>query len=362
MKVSSRQLFWLMWMFDVGMALLLTIGPTIEAAKQDAWISVCIATLGGIAIAWVSVKIGLVHPDKSFVEIIEFLLGKWTGKLVMFLYLIVWVSVTGIILREFGDFVHVALFDRTPLWVILLTFECLMVYAVLHSGLEGIARMAELLGPIAVLALVVAILMSLGNVKYQFVLPVYVDSGLQNIIKGTLPTLSFVGESIVIMMLVVFVRDKENITSNTLKAVSLAGACILVAVVFNVFMFGPNLPSRMVYPSFEFTRFISMMEFIQNIDSIFVVIWLMSFFVKLSLYLFISSYGMSQWLGFTKYTHVVWFLSVVIFAIALFPSFTWVKTVYLNSIWIPYVLPINMVGIPILLWVIHFIKQRAKNY
>lgn len=361
MNISSRQLFWLIWTFDVGMSLLLTTAPTIQIAKQDAWISVSIAAMGGLAITWVALSINLSLPNKTLVEIAESLLGKWLGKLLILLYLVMWISVTGIILREFADFVHVALFDKTPLWVILVTFLGLMVYVVIHSGLEGIARISEMLGPIVVITIIVAILMSLGQLKFRLMLPIYEDTGWQKILQGSVPSLSFFCESIVVMMLVPFVRERERVKSRTLKAVFLASFFVAISALLNVFMWGPNLPGSMVYPSYEFTRFISMLEFIQNIDVIFVIVWMFSFFIKLTIYMFVSSYGVSQWIGIKQWKSVVWSISVVVFAIALFPSFIWIKTIYLKNFWIPYVLPINMVGIPILLWVINLVKQKASK-
>lgn len=38
MTLSGRQVFWLMFTFELGDMYILTISPTIQDAKQDAWI------------------------------------------------------------------------------------------------------------------------------------------------------------------------------------------------------------------------------------------------------------------------------------------------------------------------------------
>lgn len=52
MKISGRQIFWMMFTFEVGQSLLLVIPATIRTAKQDAWISLFIAGCVGIALTF----------------------------------------------------------------------------------------------------------------------------------------------------------------------------------------------------------------------------------------------------------------------------------------------------------------------
>ena len=52
MKISGRQIFWMMFTFEVGQSLLLVIPATIRTVKQDAWISILIAGVIGVALTF----------------------------------------------------------------------------------------------------------------------------------------------------------------------------------------------------------------------------------------------------------------------------------------------------------------------
>ena len=109
-------------------------------------------------------------------------------------------------------------------------------------------------------------------------------------------------------------------------------------------------------------RFVSVMEFIQNIDAVIVILWILSVFIKLSLYLFITSYGTAQWLGVKDWRKLIWFVSPIVFVLSLLPANIDVASVeYPAKFWRPYILPINMVGIPILLWIVAAIRQKRTN-
>ncbi len=43
MKVSGIQVFWMITIMDIGMTLLMTFTPGLQAAKQDAWVSMLVA-------------------------------------------------------------------------------------------------------------------------------------------------------------------------------------------------------------------------------------------------------------------------------------------------------------------------------
>ncbi|GMA60495.1 GerAB/ArcD/ProY family transporter [Alicyclobacillus fastidiosus] len=142
--------------------------------------------------------------------------------------------------------------------------------------------------------------------------------------------------------------------------VATAAVLAFLATLAVILTFGPELASRMWYPFFSMTRFISIMEFIQNVDSIFVIVWFTSMFIKLSVYVFVASYGTAQWLSITNWRKVLWVVAPVGFitAIAIKNVQVDVSEYYMKMFWIPFVLPINMIGIPVLLLIIGVLRNR----
>ncbi|MFB5192380.1 GerAB/ArcD/ProY family transporter [Alicyclobacillus fastidiosus] len=358
MKISSVQIFWMMASMEIGMTVLLSMSPSIGDAKQDAWISMLIATSAVLLIVFIATKLSLLYPNQTLIQFSQIILGKWLGKIIVIPFFVMWYTVTGIILRQSSDFLHLALFRRTPLWAIILLALILMVYATYLGGIEGIGRCSEFLGPVIIIALTVVLVLSVKNMHWTRILPVYHDSGGAAILKGAISPFSFLGESVMITMLVGFMSKPQEALSRAMWGVGLACVFLIGTTLGVILTFG-SLAAKMWYPFFDMVRYVSVMEFIQNIDAVIVVVWLCSVFIKLSLYTFIASYGTAQWLGVTNWRKLIWFVSLIVFILALVPANADVSSIdYPTKFWVPYVVPINMVGIPLLLLTVGTIRKK----
>lgn len=124
---------------------------------------------------------------------------------------------------------------------------------------------------------------------------------------------------------------------------------------------GSNLLSKMWYPFFEMTRQISLFLFIENLDAIAVMIWISSVFIKLAIYMFITCYGTAQFLKIKNW-RMFWFVAPFVTILAIIPQNVVESTThYLLNYWVPIVLPINMIGLPLLLLIVGKIQLRRKR-
>lgn len=361
MKISSSQIFWILASFEIGMTLLLTIPPSLTYAKQDAWISFLAAAAAASAITYASLKLSLLYPDQTFVEFIPAIVGKWPGKLVVALYLLVWYSVIGNILREASDFFSILLLRRTPVIVVILLIIVTIVYVTYNGGIEAIGRTSEIVGPIIYITVGMVFLLSYMNIDTKRVLPVFADSGITGILQGAIPPFGFLGESVVLMMLVPFVKDRGKLISRAIGAVLFASVFLTLAVLICILVFGPDFSSKLWYPFFEVARYISLMEFIQNMELFVVIIWFLSVFIKLSTYLFAVSYGTAQLLGIPSWRLLIWPITLLVGGIAYwFPNIAVSSVDYPNTVWVRYVVPVHLVALPLLLWAVGSIRKSGR--
>lgn len=108
------------------------------------------------------------------------------------------------------------------------------------------------------------------------------------------------------------------------------------------------------------TQKISLFGFIDNFDAVPVVIWISSVFVKLAVYLFLVSYGTAQFLKVQSWRIMIWFIAPVMFVFALIPqNVIEATTNYLQRYWVPFALPVNMLGLPLLMLIIGSLKKKA---
>ncbi|MZQ81297.1 endospore germination permease [Paenibacillus sp. 5J-6] len=359
MKITPWQLFWMFTTLEISMSIWLTVSPTIEIARQDAWISLLVAGIIGLVITLILVRVSQRHSAYTLVEFAQKLCGKWVGKLIAALYILVWFSVSADILRIFSLFIKQFLFHDTPIWVIAALMVAAMVYINYAGSIEAIARFSELAGPLLLVGILITFGLNVTNLQPDLILPVFADSGVIPILKGSFVNASFLGESMMIMMLTPFIANSKKMLKPALLAICIPSLIGVITAIFVIMTFGTNIGSTLIYPYFSMVRFINYLEFIQNMDVWIMFIWIFSVFVKLASYLFINSYGTAQLLGVKNWKVLIGFAAVIIYTISLFPANIIGLLDFAKMVWIIYIFPIFIVGIPIILLLLSLLRGRS---
>lgn len=359
MKISGYQLFWLIFTMEFGMTAIFTVSPVVFLAKQDTWISIIIAALIGLINTFVAVKVSMLYPEQTFVQYSQTILGKWLGTLILVPYFLMWLLVTGNVLREYADFVFLALLSSTPLWCVILIMLGAAVYVTYSGGLRGIGRCSEIIGPISAIGGILIIILSMKDWNWLRILPVYYNTGAMHILKGSLIPASFLGESFLVVMLIAFLSKPQGAMIASLLGVLVASVAILAMTIVAILMFGPNLPAKFIYPLYSAVSFISVMDFIQNVDVLIVLLWIIGIFIKLSLYVFITSYGAAQLFRIKNWRHTIWFVASIVFVISLLPRNT-NDTMDFAKLWGSVIYPVNVIGIPLFIWMIGAVRKRKQ--
>lgn len=342
------------------MTALLTVSPTIMEAKQDAWISMAIGAFIAVALTFVATKLSLLYPRQTLVEYSQTILGKWLGKLIMIPYFAMWYSVTAIILRQFTDFMVLNMLPRTPLLAIIIPMALIVAIAA-SGGPESIGRLSEIVGPFTLVMVILLAIFLVRESDHSAILPVYIDTGWSAILKGALPGATLLGESIVMMMLVSFMSQPGQAPSRAMWGVTIAGLSLVLWTMIPLMAFGATLAANMWFPVYDAVRLVYVIEFIQNIEIFGIIVWFFSVFIKLSLFMFIASYGTAQWLGIKKWRHVLWIITFIVIIGAMIP-----RNIDQSSIEFPktfglkWMFPINIIAIPLILWIVGLVRRKAK--
>lgn len=128
-----------------------------------------------------------------------------------------------------------------------------------------------------------------------------------------------------------------------------------------LFITGPNITAEMVVPVYSITKLVSILDFIQNIDALYITFWVLGAFIKLSVVLFILSYGLAEWTGYRNWKLIACVTVLVLMAFVIYSTYDIrigyeFKTMYL----IGFLYPMIYIFVPILLWVLGSIKHLRK--
>ncbi|ANS74483.1 hypothetical protein AWM70_07705 [Paenibacillus yonginensis] len=357
MKLSGNQLFWIMFCFQVHYALI----PALQYGKQDAWLICLLSGAGVIVITCLIAQVSQLSPGDNLAEICRKLLGKWVGNLILLLYVVVWFFLTAVTLREWADYVYLKLLPGTPVSIVVLPMSLLLIYANLKGGIFAIGRCSQIIGPLYFLISFAPVLLMFGIMDWTNLLPIYADTGVHQIVKGAVPTLgNTMGGAMMPLMLTAFMQQPQQATKYAVRAMGLSSLWVLIAVLISVLVLGSHLAPQLTLPWVVSIRSISILNFIQNIDAIAVFVYSFSHFIALSASTFVTSYGLAQLIHKKLWKlMVVCVVGLSFLAVVLTSDVGHITNLYRDIIWVRWVLPVNMIGIPLLLWIIGKMKKEA---
>jgi len=149
---------------------------TAHLARQDGWISILLAILGALIVAWLAVSLGLRFPGKTLFQFSEVILGRWPGKVVALLYIWWYIHMNAEIIRQFGSFLVSAFMPETPIIVFELLLMAIAAYAV-RSGLEVFTRINQIILPFILLSVTILMILSAPEMDLKKLLPVFIENG-----------------------------------------------------------------------------------------------------------------------------------------------------------------------------------------
>ncbi|MHB1629855.1 MAG: GerAB/ArcD/ProY family transporter [Bacilli bacterium] len=236
------------------------------------------------------------------------------------------------------------------------TSSLLLVYI---DGLQSLSRCTMLLGPLTLLALVGDLIFNIPNVHFSRLLPVYAATGPQAILAGSLPSLGFVGQTVLVSMFAPFMQTPKLMTRYAVLGVLVAGVFLTMTAAVIVAMFGPDLSSRMWNPFFDITRYISIADIFQNVEAVVILVWFLSAFVRVAVYLFVATYGWARLFRINHWQPLLWVVGPLSAAEAFLPNNIVFSSIsYTEHVIQLFVTPVLVIAIPLLLWITAVIRGR----
>ncbi|WP_044640963.1 GerAB/ArcD/ProY family transporter [Risungbinella massiliensis] len=316
MKINKFELFFLIVIYEIGSAILLDIG---KGAKQDAWIAVLIATLIGLLPIFLYLSIYKRFPQQSLIGILRNVMGSKLGSIISFLYIIYFLYLCSRVLRDFGELLIIASYEKSPLAVIHTPMVLVVLY-VAAKGFHILARLSVLIFYSLLIPFVVITLLELSEVDISNLQPVLPD-GWMPIFHNVFPTMITFpfGEMIAFMMLFRYSLANIKVYKPSILGVLVAGVILSISSFFNAAILGGEAVERMSFPVLAAVSVINIGEFVQHLDAIVVIVMVLTGFMKIAIFFFAAFYATNELFSITKPNQtlfplgfIVWFLSFTI--------------------------------------------------
>lgn len=358
-RISISQLFMLTFVFQIGTSVIFGFS---SAAGSDAWFSTLICTVIGTCLIVMYLTLMRLQPGLTLVEWFPAQFGQWIGIPIAWFYMLHFLYNAGRTLGDIKDLIPTTILPGTPDWVVLGVFMIAIIYA-LYSGIEVLARLAELILPVILVLFLIEIVLIFSSdiIDIKNLQPI-LGEGWGRIWKAVWPNgiqQSF-SETLEFAMIWTLVIDSKRIIKPTLLASVLYGILLSTFDGLAVLTFGEGSFSTSTYPLYRLVKVISVADFLENLDALGILYFVGTAFFKVSLQIYGVIRGMQLLLYLRDSRVLVMPITIITFILGLTISRSssehWYSVKNLGSMGL-----IWFIIIPFLLLIVACIRRKFSN-
>ncbi len=280
--ISNRQMLAIVALATVGTSSLYAPATLVHYGGRDAWYLVLMGGAIGIINVSVFVWLNRLYPGRNYISVILLVFGRWIGGPLALMSTLFYIDVGTWVLREFSQFFVIALEPTIPIVWYLIVGALMCGYAV-RLGIEVIARVSEIIFFITMAAFIAIYSVLINQYHPEYLLPV-LEHGLLHPLKGLMLSVSWFGDVMFISMILNHVRQTKQTPYYIAGAMGVILFILLLAVVTCIVVLGAEATSTFTYPSISLIQNISLFRNIERFDAALVAVWVMSAFVKITVY------------------------------------------------------------------------------
>ncbi len=357
-KISAAQMGMMMYPTIIATAILLVPAITARHAKQDMWLSPLWASLIGFLTVHIAVRLHQLYPKKTIIEYSEDILGKFLGKVIGLIFLFYYLHATGIIIREYGEFVVGNFLVHTPLVFVMGSMILVCSFAV-RSGVEVIARLAEMIIPVVIILIFINIILLIPDMEVKNMFPI-MEKGIMPSLMGAVIPQGWFTEFLLIAFLLPYVADRNKAKKWGMISVSAVMLTLSLINITVLFVLG-GITSRFLYPAISAVRYISIADFLEHIEAIVMALWVAGVFLKIAVFYYALVLGTAQWMNLSDYRLIVFPMGFLLLLFAVWSAPNLMELTHFLGSSSPFYRISIQVGIPLILLFIAKWRRRTNN-
>lgn len=358
-RISNIQIRALIVSTVMGVGVLSLPSELGNVLGKDGWMAIIIGGLVTIPLLIMINQIFKQNPGKDYFEIGKETLGDIIFTICLLVFLVYSIIFAAFITRNLGELIKSFLLPTTPIEFIIILFILSCSYIASYE-IDVIARFGYFIYPMTILFVSLFIILSLPKADFTNVLPVF-QSDISNLPKGVqIAFSSFAGFEIIFFALP-YVEKGEK----TIKSIMLALTTV-VLMYFSLFImtltqFSIEQINRQTSPVLMLAKLIDLPGyFLQNIDGLFMAIWVLVVFSTMSPAYFGAGKIMSKMFNTKSHKYFIWILAPIIYWISLIPEDV-TDVSQIMGRYFDILSFISVVIIPLLIFIVGNIRKRLEK-
>lgn len=211
---------------------------------------------------------------------------------------------------------------------------------------------------IPILLIFIAILLLVPDMNFNNIRPV-LYKGMKPVIGGAYEVLIYpFGETVIFTVAFSTLKDKKSIYKIYILSFLIGGMFLLATSLTIILVLGINTTSNMYFPTYDAVARINIGNFLQRLEIISAIVFVIGIFVKVSIYLLASCKGFAKIFGCKDYRFIVTPISLLAINLA-YLEFDSIMSFneWIFDVWIYYAF-VFMVILPVIILIVAEIKKK----
>ncbi|MCK1993467.1 GerAB/ArcD/ProY family transporter [Peribacillus muralis] len=287
--VGIIEMMFAMMLFLQGSTIIL--GVSLEAGK-DVWLAVLSAGSAGLILFSMYVYIWKKNDFQGLHVIFTKQLGKYLGFITSVVYSIYFAYIAARVITDFTQYINGTLLHNMLPFFIKFSIFLILIYTYL-KGLEAFIRSAVIFGFFTLVFLLILpfIIVLSGIFNVEYIIP-YDSIDVKQVAETVIPTLVTFpfGELIVFLALFPFIKERQSVFKGGSSVI------IIFSIIYSILSFliigalHPDIASSYTYPFVAALEQLDTKYFIQRIDILAVIIFMIGGYFKITVFTFASIY------------------------------------------------------------------------
>ncbi len=254
----------------------------------------------------------------DIINISQQLLGKPASWLIVFYGIFLFMSNVVLLLRQFAENTLLTALPSVEFAIVTLLYAAIAAISA-YLGIEVIARASYLILPLIIVAILLVLLLLYPYYQFYNLLP-WQGNGISKTISAGFGSAGL--EFALFGLLVLRPAFQNNRTVRTSAVYGLGASTVIVSISILVFImvFGVAVGREKVLPFFEMSRLVYLSRYLQRIEALFIIIWVVAGILGISANLYLTAYLFSRLFKLPSLRPIIPLLAITAVELAMIPS------------------------------------------
>lgn len=296
--------------------------------------------------------------NSDIIDVSEYLGGKFLKNIIAIISILLFLLVSFITLLDFSNVLHKIYFSEFPM-IYILGFFIFGIAIANFIGLKSISRITSLIVPFAIISIFVTFIAVFKDLSIISITPIFGESYQKTFITGLSNTFS--------MYIIVYyyffsplLKKPNEFKKISLISFALSIILLLLTVISMLTIFTSNADNAPINSLFLLARQIELGTFLQRVDALFILLWILSIFSYLSFVVFIINRIIKKISNISNEKMLTFSTCSILFGLTIIP-FNIAQLNFVEDIIYRYVILIFMLGIGVVLLILSNIKLFQKK-